>query len=79
MNTNMKKVKTMEINNVKVPRSKKAAKRSKQPTQEEQFKLEVAAELGLLDKVKKVGWDSLSAEESGRLGGIITRRKKEAK
>lgn len=42
----------------------------------ERLKYEVAEELGLLEKVKKSGWKSLSAKETGRIGGIITKRKK---
>jgi len=38
------------------------------------LKVEVAEELGLLEKVKKHGWGSLSLKESGRLGGYMTRR-----
>lgn len=40
------------------------------------MKLEIAEELGLLDKVNTTGWKSLSAKESGRIGGILARRKK---
>lgn len=36
-------------------------------------------ELGLLDRVMKDGWKSLSAKETGRVGGLMTRRKKEMK
>lgn len=46
---------------------------------EEKLKYEIATELGLIDKVLETGWKSLSAKESGRIGGIITKRKKEAK
>ncbi|MGI6561869.1 MAG: small, acid-soluble spore protein, alpha/beta type [Clostridia bacterium] len=38
------------------------------------MKYKVAQELGLLEKVEKSGWDSLTAKESGRIGGIISRR-----
>ena len=44
---------------------------------EEMLKYEIAEELGLLDQVKRDGWKSLSAKETGRIGGIMTRRKKE--
>ena len=44
---------------------------------EEQLKYEIAEELGLLDKVVKSGWRSLSAKESGTIGGIVASRKKE--
>ncbi len=46
-------------------------------TPEEQLKYEIAEELGLLDKVMETGWKSLSAKESGRIGGIMARKKKE--
>lgn len=46
-------------------------------TPEEQLKYEIAAELGLFDKVMKDGWKSLSAKETGRIGGIMTKRKKQ--
>ena len=38
------------------------------------LKLEVAGELGLLDKVKQAGWGALTAAETGRIGGLMTRR-----
>jgi len=44
---------------------------------EEQLKYEIATELGLLDKVMETGWKSLSAKETGRIGGIMTKRKKQ--
>ncbi|HHV96971.1 MAG TPA: small, acid-soluble spore protein, alpha/beta type [Clostridiaceae bacterium] len=40
------------------------------------LKYEIAEELGLLEKVIKNGWKSLSAKETGRIGGLITKRKK---
>lgn len=43
----------------------------------ESMKYEIAEELGLSDKVNKYGWGALSAEETGRIGGIMTKRKKE--
>lgn len=46
---------------------------------EEQLKYEIAEELGLLDRVKAEGWKSLSAKETGRIGGLMTRRKQELK
>ena len=48
-------------------------------TPEEELKYEIAEELGLLDRVIKDGWKSLSAKETGRVGGLMTRRKKEIK
>ena len=43
----------------------------------ERLKYETAMELGLLDKLKKEGWKSLSASETGRLGGIMNRKMKQ--
>ncbi|MDD2496521.1 MAG: small, acid-soluble spore protein, alpha/beta type [Desulfitobacteriaceae bacterium] len=42
----------------------------------EKLKLEIAEEIGLLDKVKSQGWAGLSAAESGRIGGLLIQRKK---
>lgn len=46
-------------------------------TAEERKKYELATELGLLERVKEVGWAGLSAKETGRIGGLIgqSRRK----
>lgn len=44
---------------------------------DELMKYEIAKELGLFDKVMASGWKSLSAKETGRIGGLMTRRKKE--
>ena len=44
-------------------------------TPEEQTKYEIAQELGILDKVLVGGWKSLSAKETGRIGGIMARKK----
>lgn len=45
----------------------------------EKIKYEIADELGLKDKVDECGWAGLTAEETGRIGGIMTKRKKELK
>ncbi len=45
----------------------------------EKIKYEIAEELGLKEKVKELGWSGLTAEETGRIGGIMTKRKKELK
>ena len=42
----------------------------------ERMKYEIAEEMGLLDKVLSDGWRSLSARETGKIGGIMTSRKK---
>lgn len=43
---------------------------------QEKLKYEIAAELGLLDQVLEKGWKSLPAKDTGRIGGLMTRRKK---
>ena len=48
----------------------------KDKEQEQLLKYEVAAELGLFEKVKQYGWKSLTAKETGKIGGMITKRKK---
>lgn len=45
-------------------------------TEEDRAKYEIAEELGLLDKVREGGWKSLTAKESGKIGGLIASRKK---
>lgn len=57
-----KKEKEIDLNNLKP---------------EEELKYEIAKELGYLDKVMATGWKSLTAKESGRIGGIMTRKKRE--
>ncbi|MBE6053030.1 MAG: alpha/beta-type small acid-soluble spore protein [Clostridium sartagoforme] len=42
----------------------------------EKIKYEIAEELGLKDKVDSYGWGGLTAEETGRIGGIMTKRKR---
>ena len=44
---------------------------------QERMKYEIAEELGLLDKVLESGWRSLSAKETGKVGGMMTSRKKQ--
>lgn len=46
-------------------------------TPEEQLKFEIAEELGLGSRVLENGWRSLTSKESGRIGGLITKRKRE--
>ncbi|WP_297635534.1 small, acid-soluble spore protein, alpha/beta type [uncultured Clostridium sp.] len=45
----------------------------------EKIKYEIAEELGLKDKVEELGWGALTAEETGRIGGLMTKRKKKLK
>ena len=61
-----------------IAKSRKS-KMKKTPADIEELKMEIAEELGLLDKVKQVGWAGLSAKETGLMGGILTRKKRELK
>lgn len=46
-------------------------------TPDEKLKYEIAGELGLLDRVMTEGWRSLSSKETGRIGGLVTKKKRE--
>lgn len=54
-------------------------KKLKVETIEDKWKYEIASELGLLDKVLSNGWGALTAKETGRIGGLITVKKKKIK
>ncbi len=51
-------------------------KREKIEVSEKRLKYEIAEELGLSEKINKVGWGGLTAKESGKIGGLITARKR---
>lgn len=53
---------------------KKPEKMTPQELAMEQMKVEIADELGLGDKVKEMGWENLTARETGRVGGVMSRR-----
>ncbi|MGI5892739.1 MAG: small, acid-soluble spore protein, alpha/beta type [Bacillota bacterium] len=59
----------------KIKRSKKSVMK-KRPQDWDDLKIEIAKEMGIWHKVENDGWSALSAVESGRLGGIFSRRKK---
>ncbi len=46
--------------------------------EEEKMKYEIAEELGLLDRVLAQGWKSLTSKETGRIGGLVTKRRRDA-
>ena len=46
---------------------------------DDRMKYEIAEELGLLEKFREQGWKSLSAKETGRIVGLMTKRKRERK
>lgn len=52
-------------------------KKAKVETVTDKLKYEIADELGLTEKIKEVGWAGLTAKESGRIGGLITVRKRQ--
>lgn len=62
------------MSETKRKRSQASKKIEKKYDPLEQLKLEIAEEIGLLEKVKKVGWGGLSAAESGRIGGLMNKR-----
>ena len=45
-------------------------------SENEMMKYEIARELGVLDQVLENGWKSLSAKDTGRIGGMMTGKKK---
>lgn len=45
-------------------------------TREERLKYEITEELGLLDRVMTDGWKALSSKETGRIGGLLAKRKR---
>ena len=59
-----------------MPQQKKQ-KEPKKLTPQDIMKYEIAEELGLMDKIKETGWKSLTAKESGRIGGLMTKRQRE--
>ena len=50
------------------------SKMKRRPDSWDQAKIEIAKEIGLWDRVEEAGWAGLTAEESGRLGGILSAR-----
>ena len=42
------------------------------------MKCEIAEELGLTEKLEQVGWKGLTSKESGRIGGIMGKKKRDA-
>lgn len=73
----------MLVNTYKKERGIEMAAKKNKPikleelTKEEKMKYEIAEELGLLDRVLEEGWKSLSSKETGRIGGLLARKKRE--
>ncbi|CEN76862.1 Small acid-soluble spore protein [[Clostridium] sordellii] len=61
------------------PRAKSSSGKKKILTDDDIMKYEIASELGLMDKVSELGWGGLTAKEAGRIGGMLTSRKKKKK
>jgi small acid-soluble spore protein F (minor alpha/beta-type SASP) len=61
------------------PREKSVSRKKKILTDDDIMKYEIASELGLMDKVSELGWGGLTAKEAGRIGGMLTSRKKQKK
>lgn len=57
----------------------KKEKKIKELTPDDIMKLEIAKEIGLMDKVEQLGWGGLTAKETGRIGGLMTAKKKKRK
>lgn len=57
----------------------KKEKKIKELTPDDIMKLEIAKEIGLMDKVEELGWGGLTAKETGRIGGLMTAKKKQRK
>ena len=57
-------------------KSSTKSKKSKILTDNDIMKYEIASELGLIDKVTEPG---LTAKEAGKIGGMLTSRKKQKK
>ena len=56
--------------------AKTKKKKAKKEKPGDRLKYEIARELGLGEKVDAQGWGGLTAAETGRIGGIITTRRR---
>lgn len=56
---------------------KKWLRKTAEQQENERLKFEVTEELGLLDKVERLGWKGLTARETGQIGGRMNQKKKE--
>lgn len=59
------------------PGTKQKKPKLKLKTPMDFLKMEIAAELGLAERVLSEGWGGLSTAESGRVGGLMTKRIRE--
>ncbi len=54
----------------------KKAKGKQEIIDKERIKYEIAEELGLLEKVLSGDWKSLTSKEAGKIGGVMTAKKR---
>lgn len=57
----------------------KKSKKKKVLTEKDLLKMEIAKELGLWEQIEREGWDSLSNAACGRIGGIMSKRLRQAR
>lgn len=58
-------------------KGKKSKKIKDEVNPNEDLKIEAAEELGLMDKVRELGWGNLPARETGRIGAIVKKKLRE--
>ncbi|MBO3445367.1 MULTISPECIES: small, acid-soluble spore protein, alpha/beta type [Clostridia] len=68
-----------ELLNKPGKKSQSNSKKKRILTDNDIMKYEIASELGLMDKVSEQGWAGLTAKEAGKIGGMLTSRKKQKK
>lgn len=54
-------------------------KKKKKVTEQDRVKYQIAKELGLSSKVDQGGWAELTSAETGRIGGIMSGRRRKKK
>lgn len=57
----------------------KSKKTKKQLTANDLLKYEIASDLGLSQKVDSLGWGGLTAAETGKIGGLLSAKKRKMK
>ncbi|MEN6349105.1 MAG: small, acid-soluble spore protein, alpha/beta type [Syntrophomonas sp.] len=57
----------------------KKKKKNTDMTEKDILKMEIAKELGVWEQVEEEGWESLSNAICGKIGGIMSRRLREAR
>ncbi|HHX22764.1 MAG: small, acid-soluble spore protein, alpha/beta type [Tepidanaerobacteraceae bacterium] len=52
-------------------------KKKDKPSINEKLKIEAAIELGFFEKAKNMGWDRLTAQETGKIGALVKKMLKD--